>query len=60
VFEDERDSRGFHYEADEVNRLLKEGEKESPRIRHKKSLCNMCTLDTIRQRLKVRYPFEKQ
>jgi predicted dehydrogenase len=60
VFEDERDSRGFHYEADEVNRLLKEGEKESPRISHKKSLCNMCTLDTIRERLKVRYPFEKQ
>ncbi len=60
VFEDERSSRGFHYEAEEVNQLIKAGEKESPRISHKKSLCIMCTLDTIRRRLKVHYPFEKQ
>ena len=60
VFEDDRESMGFHYEAEEVNKLLKAGEKESPRITHKKSLCNLATMDTIRQRLKVSYPFEKE
>jgi predicted dehydrogenase len=60
VFEDDRQSKGFNYEAEEVNRLIKEGEKESKRITHQKSLCNLCTMDTIRQRLKVNYPFEKE
>ena len=58
VFEDDRTSRGFNFEADEVNDLLKKGKTESSRMPIDKSLCNLSVLDTIREQIKLTYPFE--
>ncbi len=58
VFEDDRTSRGFNFEADEVNELIGKGKTESRRIPLKKSLCNLSILDTIREQIKLTYPFE--
>jgi predicted dehydrogenase len=58
VFEDDRTSRGFNYEADEVNDLLIKGKTESNRMPLSKSLCNLSVLDTIREQIRLSYPFE--
>jgi predicted dehydrogenase len=58
VFEDDRTSRGFNFEADEVNDLLNKGRAESSRMPIDKSLCNLSVIDTIREQIKLTYPFE--
>ncbi|GAA2928782.1 Gfo/Idh/MocA family oxidoreductase [Streptomyces enissocaesilis] len=48
--------RGLQYEAAEVMRCLRAGEKESPLVPLDGSLAVMRTLDAVRDRIGVRYP----
>lgn len=50
--------RGLQYEAAEVMRCLRAGERESPLVPLEGSLAVMRTLDTVRDRIGVRYPGE--
>jgi predicted dehydrogenase len=49
---------GYHCEAAEVMRCLRAGETESPLVPLEGTLAVMATLDTIRDRIGVRYPGE--
>lgn len=57
-FEDTRTTSGYDFEAREVNRLIKEGKKESSIITYEKSIELMEILDEVRERIGLRYPFE--
>lgn len=59
VYEDNRTSTGYNFEASEVMRCLSLGEKESPIITLEESLEIMKTMDTIRNQYGLKYPFEK-
>ncbi|MEU1536863.1 Gfo/Idh/MocA family oxidoreductase [Actinacidiphila glaucinigra] len=50
--------RGLQHEAAEVTRCLRAGERESPLVPLEGSLAVMRTLDTVRDRIGVRYPGE--
>ncbi|MDX3093485.1 Gfo/Idh/MocA family oxidoreductase [Streptomyces sp. ME01-24h] len=50
--------RGLQHEAAEVMRCLRAGERESPLVPLEGSLAVMRTLDTVRDRVGVRYPGE--
>lgn len=49
---------GYQFEADEVGRLLRSGELESPELPWAESVAVMRTLDRARAQLGVRYPSE--
>lgn len=55
---DDRESRGYAFEAEEVGRCLLTGEKESPLIPLDESLRIMKLLDEIRDQWGLKYPFE--
>ena len=59
-YTDERESTGFSYEIQEMNRLLLENKKQSDIMPHELSLKNIEMLDNIRQRIGLVYPFEKK
>jgi predicted dehydrogenase len=46
---------GYHFEASEVNRCLREGLIESPVVPHAESLSVMTTLDRVREQIGVTY-----
>ncbi|MCM3781786.1 Gfo/Idh/MocA family oxidoreductase [Neobacillus mesonae] len=58
VFEDNRTSLGYAFEAEEVGRCLSEGETESSVIPLEESVAIMKLLDQIRGQWGLRYPFE--
>ena len=49
---------GFNYEAEHFGRLLIEGKKESSIMPLNESMSIITTLDKIRQKWQLRYPFE--
>ena len=49
---------GFEEEIEEVMRCVREGRFESPRIPHCETLALMGWMDTLLQRLGVRYPWD--
>lgn len=49
---------GFNYEAEHFGQLLIEGKKESSIMPLKESMSIITTLDKIRQKWQLRYPFE--
>jgi len=51
-------SHGFEYEIEEAVRCIREGRLESPSMTHADSLANMQLMDTIREQVGVKYPFE--
>lgn len=55
---DDRQSKGYAFEAEEVGRCLLTGEKESPLISLDESLSIMKLLDEIRDQWGLKYPFE--
>ena len=58
LFEDDRESWGYDFEAREVNRLIREGSFESPVVSYSRSLGLMEILDEVRDKIGLRYPFE--
>ena len=53
-----RDGNGYHYEAIEVMRCLREGRLESERMPLNESLSIAQTLDALRAQWGLRYPME--
>jgi predicted dehydrogenase len=51
-------SHGFEYEIEEAVRCIREGRLESPSMTHADSLANIQLMDTIREQVGVKYPFE--
>jgi hypothetical protein len=49
------DGLGYHYEAAEVQRCLREGLTESPVVPLAETLAVMATLDAVRERIGVSY-----
>ncbi len=58
-FQDNRESIGFNYEIEAMNRLLKEHQKQSRVMPPKSSLHNLRILDEVRRQIGLVYPFEK-
>ncbi|MBB3131435.1 putative dehydrogenase [Paenibacillus rhizosphaerae] len=58
IFEDDRTSLGYAFEAEEVARCLAEGRTESSVIPLEESVAIMKLLDRIRGQWGLRYPFE--
>lgn len=58
VFQEPFRSQGFEYQIEEAVRCIREGELESPRMSHADTLANMRLMDTIREQVGVKYPFE--
>jgi len=58
VVEFTRDGNGYHYEAVEVMRCLREGRLESPRMPLNESLSIAQTMDALRAQWGLRYPME--
>lgn len=58
VFQDDRISTGYAFEAEEVGKCLLRGDKESSHISLGESLTIMGLLDQIRDQWKLKYPFE--
>jgi predicted dehydrogenase len=56
VFELAVPGHGYHYEADEVQRCLREGLTESPVVPLSETLTVMSTLDAVRAKIGVSYP----
>jgi predicted dehydrogenase len=52
------DGNGLHYEAIEVQRCLRDGLLESPRIPHSDTLSLAATMDQIRFQIGLKYPDE--
>ncbi|TDD11722.1 Gfo/Idh/MocA family oxidoreductase [Nonomuraea deserti] len=50
--------RGMQYQAAEAERLIAEGEVESPLMTHEQSVAVMATMDAVREEIGVRYPGE--
>ncbi|MBS3771260.1 MAG: Gfo/Idh/MocA family oxidoreductase [Bacteroidales bacterium] len=57
-YKDTRESIGYNYEIEEMNKLIKQNAKESNHVPYSISLRNMETLDHIRKEIKLKYPFE--
>ena len=51
-------SQGFEYQIEEAVRCIRGGKLESPSMTHADSLANMRLMDTIREQVGVKYPFE--
>ena len=51
-------SEGFEYQIEEAVRCIREGKLESISMTHADSLANMRLMDTIREQVGVKYPFE--
>lgn len=51
-------SRGFEYEIEEAIDCIREGKLESDSMTHADTLANMQVMDTIREQVGVKYPFE--
>ncbi len=51
-------ANGFEYQAREMERLLREGARESPLLPHAESIALLELMDEARRRMGVRYPFE--
>jgi predicted dehydrogenase len=51
-------SHGFEYEIEEAVQCIREGRLESSSMTHADSLANMELMDTIREQVGVKYPFE--
>jgi predicted dehydrogenase len=49
------DGLGYHFEAAEVHRCLREGLLESPVVPHTETLTVMRTLDAVREKIGVSY-----
>ena len=49
---------GFEYQIKATMRAIKEGALDCPQMTQEDTLANMRTLDTIRQQIGLRYPFE--
>jgi len=58
IYEDTRDALGYNYEIEEMNELIKKDAKESNTVTYASSLRNLVTLDRIREKIKLKYPFE--
>ena len=58
-FQDDRASVGYHFEIEEMNRLLLENKKNSPVVPPSQSLTNMEILDECRRQIGLVYPFER-
>lgn len=50
---------GFEYEIEETCRCIRENMSESPLMTHADTLANMRLMDTIRNTIGLKYPFEK-
>jgi hypothetical protein len=57
-YEPECTGNGYNYEAAEVGRLLRDGATESGVMRLDESVAIMHTMDVIRGRWGLKYPFE--
>ncbi|WP_291041895.1 Gfo/Idh/MocA family oxidoreductase [Herbiconiux sp.] len=57
-FAPESGEQGMRYEAFELERMIRAGERESPVLPHAETLAIMRTLDEIRSRIGLRYPGE--
>ena len=53
------EGNGYNYEAAEVGRCLRAGEKESPVMPHAETLSILRTMDQIRAQWNLKYPSEK-
>jgi len=51
-------SLGFEYQIEDAVRCIRAGKLESPSMTHADTLANMRLMDTIREQVGVRYPFE--
>jgi len=51
-------SQGFEYQIEEAVRCIREGKLESLSMTHADSLANIRLMDTIREQIGVKYPFE--
>jgi len=58
VFEDDRQSQGYNYEAEAVSQILAEANYEQAEEMLEKSLDNIKLLDQIREEINLKYPFE--
>ncbi|MGK5741366.1 Gfo/Idh/MocA family protein [Micromonospora sp. URMC 103] len=57
-FDEPVTGRGMQYQAAEAERLIVEGEVESPLMTHEQSIAVMATMDAVREEIGVRYPGE--
>ncbi len=51
-------NRGFEYEIEEAVRCIRQGRLESPGMSHADSLANIEVMDSIREQIGLKYPFE--
>ncbi len=58
-FEDKRNSLGYNYEIDEVNKCISSNKTESEIVTFKDSVSNMDILDQVRGIIGLKYPFEQ-
>lgn len=58
VAENPHRGEGFEYEIAETHRCLREGQTESPLMPLDDTLQNLETMDTIRKKIALKYPFE--
>jgi len=49
---------GFEYQAEEAMHCIREGLLESPKMTHADTLANMKLMDSIRENIGLKYPFE--
>lgn len=59
IYEDTRDSEGYNYEIEAVNRHLLQNETESDIMSFNESIHNIKIMDQIRSIIGLKYPFEK-
>jgi hypothetical protein len=53
------EANGYEHEIREAMRCIRAGTLESPTIPHADTLATMRLMDAMRERIGVRYPFEK-
>lgn len=58
AFEDTREAVGYHYEIEEMNKLIAEGKTESDIMPVVNSFLNMHVMDAVREQMNLTYPFE--
>ncbi len=59
IFEDKRNSLGYNYEIEEVNKSILSDNTESKIVTFKDSISNMAILDQVRRIIGLKYPFEQ-
>lgn len=57
-FEDQRNTRGFNFETDEVNRMLAHNKTESSYMPWQQSIRLIQIMDEVRRQINLTYPFE--